>query len=355
MSKVLTVLGARPQFVKAAALSRKLVSAGLQEVMVHTGQHYDPQMSNVFFSELGLPVPAYQLEVGSGSRIHQVSEAMKRLEPVLEKEKPDLVLVYGDTNATFAGAFGAIAHNIPYAHVEAGLRSFNQRMPEETNRILTDRMARWCFAPTETAMANLANEGLANQAHWVGDIMLDTLLYFKAIAQERYPAFLEEQGLKSDQYWLLTLHRAETTAEPELVKRLLRFLDQQDKPVLFPVHPRIASLVDSIQPFRNIRCVQPLGYLHMLLSEGGAERILTDSGGVQKESAMLGIPCITLRHETEWTETVELGTNTLVGLSMERLAGALAATSERINIEKVHHLYGNGQAGARIVDILQKH
>ena len=354
--KVVTVLGARPQFIKAAPVSVALRSAGISEILVHTGQHYDTNMSDIFFRELGLPVPAYSLEVGSGSHVYQVSEGMKRLEPVLQTEKPDLVLVYGDTNATFTGAFVANALQIPIAHVEAGLRSFNRAMPEETNRILTDQLSTWCLAPMPTAMRHLEHDGLAERAYLVGDVMLDALLQFQVRAAEQYPDFWKNHQLQSKQYSLLTMHRAETTASPEKAMALLKVLDAQGEPILFPVHPRTKALVEAAGPFKNIRCVEPLGYLEMLLAEQGASRIMTDSGGVQKEAAMLGVPCITMRTETEWVETLEMGLNVLVGLSTEALRTALQVQGEsrpHADLSTVRQYFGNGQASQNIVQVLQ--
>ncbi|MGE0201803.1 MAG: UDP-N-acetyl glucosamine 2-epimerase [Candidatus Melainabacteria bacterium] len=239
--KVMTVLGARPQFIKSAPVSAALGAAGIAEVLVHTGQHYDAQMSDVFFEELGLKQPDYRLDVGSGSLAYQVGETMQRLEPVMLAEAPDAVLVYGDTNATFAGAFVAAAQQIPLAHVEAGLRSFNPAMPEERNRILTDHLARWCFAPTPAAMANLNAEGITT-GQLVGDVMLDALLQFLPRATERFGAWSADLSVSRGAYLLLTMHRAETTAQPEKAVAILRYLDSLGVPVVFPVHPRVSSL-----------------------------------------------------------------------------------------------------------------
>ncbi len=351
--KIVTVLGARPQFIKAAPVSKAFRLAGIEEVLVHTGQHYDANMSDIFFEELDLPKPGYALAVGSGSRPFQMAEGLRRLEPVLAAEKPDIVLVYGDTNATLVGAFVADTFQIPIAHVEAGLRSFNRAMPEETNRILTDQLATWCLAPTPTAMRHLSHDGLAQRAYLVGDVMLDALLQFEAKARETFPDFWERLGLQQKGYWLLTMHRAETTASPEQAIALLRLMDAQDVPIVFPVHPRTRALVESAGPFRNIRCIDPLGYLEMILAECGAAQILTDSGGVQKEAAMLGVPCITLRTETEWTETVDMGMNTIVGLSPEALAAALHQRPGHWDLNAIRQFFGNGQASKAIVSILQ--
>jgi len=353
--KIVTVLGARPQFIKAAPVSSAFQAAGIQEVLVHTGQHYDANMSDIFFQELGLPKPGHYLGVGSGSRPFQVSEGMKRLEPVLAAEKPDAVLVYGDTNATLVGAFVADTFQLPVAHVEAGLRSFNRVMPEEINRILTDQLATWCLAPTSTAMQHLAHDGLKERSYLVGDVMLDALLQFQAKAQAQLPHFWQDRGLEQKAYTLLTMHRAETTAAPEKAIALLRVLEAQGQPVLFPVHPRTRALAEEAGPFKHIRCVEPLGYLEMLLAESGAAQIVTDSGGVQKEAAMLGVPCITLRTETEWVETLDMGVNTLVGLSTEALEAALEKVrtqTHETNLTAVREFFGNGEASHKIVEVL---
>lgn len=354
--KIVTVLGARPQFIKAAPVSKAFREADITEILVHTGQHYDANMSDIFFQELDLPQPGYALEVGSGSRPYQVAEGLKRLEPILQKEQPDAVLVYGDTNATLVGAFVADTFQLPVAHVEAGLRSFNRAMPEETNRILTDQLSAWCLAPTPTAMQHLADAGLKDRAYLVGDVMLDALLQFEAKARQTLPEFWQEHGLAPTQYSLLTMHRAETTAAPEKAIALLQLIEAQGQPVLFPVHPRTRDLVEAAGPFRNIRCVAPLGYLEMILAESGAARIFTDSGGVQKEAAMLGVPCMTLRTETEWVETIDMGLNTLVGLSTDALQEALAQTAtpnQPVDLTAIRAFYGSGQASIKIAEILK--
>jgi UDP-GlcNAc3NAcA epimerase len=358
--KIVTVLGARPQFIKAAPVSSAFRAAGIEEVLVHTGQHYDANMSDIFFQELGLPKPGHALGVGSGSQPYQVSEGLKRLEPVLAQEKPDAVLVYGDTNATLVGAFVANTFQLPVAHVEAGLRSFNRAMPEETNRILTDQLSTWCLAPTKTAMQHLANAGLQDRAYLVGDVMLDALLQFQTKAHVALPNFWAERGVEEGRYSLLTMHRAETTAAPEKAVALLHVLEAQGQPILFPVHPRTRALVEAAGPFKHIRCMEPLGYLEMILAESGAAQIITDSGGVQKEAAMLGVPCVTLRTETEWVETLDLGVNTLVGLSTEDLQTALDKNRDKehnqassAHLNEVRTFYGIGQASQKIVEILQ--
>lgn len=355
MITVVTIVGARPQFIKSAPVSLALQAAGIREITVHTGQHYDAKMSDVFFRELNLLAPAYNLEVGSGSQAYQTGEGLKRIEDVLEKENPDMVLVYGDTNATLAGGLAAVKLHIPVAHVEAGLRSFNRRMPEEINRVLTDHLSTWLFTPTQTAVENLDHEGITQGVHRVGDVMLDAVDLFAGPAQALFGDALEGHGLSEKKYYLLTMHRAETTEAPDKVHALLNVLECLDAPVLFPMHPRVRPLVEGFvseagAPYRNIRCVDPLSYFEMLVLQKNARAVLTDSGGVQKEAAFLQVPCVTLREETEWVETVETGWNQLVGLSPEKLQAALSRlTSPAASLRA---LYGNGEARNRIAAIL---
>jgi UDP-N-acetylglucosamine 2-epimerase len=348
--KIVTVVGARPQFIKAAPVSLALKAAGIQEILVDTGQHYDDTMRRIFFEQLDLNTPQYQLAIGSGSHGYQTGEGLVRLEPIYEQEKPDAVLVYGDTNATLSGALAAAKMHIPVAHVEAGLRSFNRRMPEEVNRVMVDHLAQWLFAPTQTAVEQLAKEGIQRNVHFVGDVMLDATLMYRELARKTHPDYLSGLSVQPKDYYLLTLHRAETTASPSAIREILSVLDAQEKPVLFPMHPRVRPLVQGLGPFRNIRLLEPFGYFEMLLAEESALAIITDSGGVQKEAAFLEVPCITLREETEWLETVQAGWNTLVGLSSVRLKEAL--THLKPSSTDISACYGNGLARQRIADIL---
>jgi UDP-GlcNAc3NAcA epimerase len=348
MPSIATIVGARPQLIKSAPVSLALKAAGLHEILIHTGQHYDALMSDIFFEELSLKAPDHHLGIGSGSHGYQTGEALKRIEEILLKEQPDAVLVYGDTNATLSGALAAAKLHIPIAHVEAGLRSFNRRMPEEINRVLTDHVSTWLFAPTEDAVRHLATEGITRGVHPVGDVMLDAVRLFSDKADAS--AFLDGHGLTSKGYLLLTMHRAETSEQPEQMATILQVLDRQELPVLFPVHPRVRPMVEAMGPFRHIRCVPPLGYLEMLCAEKEARLIVTDSGGVQKEAAFLEVPCITLREETEWMETVSAGWNILAGLDADKLTEALGRSR---NPMPIHHLYGDGMAREKIAGILQ--
>ncbi|WP_421844375.1 non-hydrolyzing UDP-N-acetylglucosamine 2-epimerase [Marinobacter algicola] len=350
--KVLTVIGARPQFIKAAALSRVFEdAAGINEVLVHTGQHYDANMSDVFFEEMGIPKPAYHLEIGSGTHGKMTGRQLERIEEVLFKEKPDLVLVYGDTNSTLAGALAAAKLNIPVAHVEAGLRSFNRQMPEEVNRILTDHISDMLFAPTEVARSNLQSEGVREESiHVVGDVMYDAALYYRDLGRE--PAWFEGLGLERESYVLCTIHRASNTDDPEKLSSILDGLRRGGRPVIMPLHPRTKSKIKSygITVPVNIHIVEPVGFLEMVWLEANSERIATDSGGVQKEAFFHGKFCVTLREETEWVELVDSGQNVLVGAISQEIADAL---NQDISLgNSFPEIYGDGNAAKRICDII---
>lgn len=349
MKTLVTVVGARPQFIKSAPVSLALAQAGIQEMLVHTGQHYDSNMSDIFFDELGLAAPDFHLGIGSGGHGYQTGEGLKGIEAILLETQPDAVLVYGDTNATLSGALAAAKLHIPVAHVEAGLRSFNRRMPEEINRVLTDHVSTWLFVPTTTAIENLKHEGITTGVFHVGDVMLDAVRLFAEKATPLAVGLLDRYQLTRKGYLLLTMHRAETTDQTDKVREILTTLDGLGQPVLFPVHPRIRPLIAELGPFRHIQCIEPLSYLEMLMVEQHAEGIVTDSGGVQKEAAFFEVPCITLRNETEWVETVTTGWNQLVGLSTPKL---LAAIESRQHPAPIHALYGNGQASQGIVHVL---
>jgi UDP-GlcNAc3NAcA epimerase len=312
--KVISIVGARPQFIKAAPVSRALRQVA-HEVLVHTGQHYDYDMSAIFFDELQIPPPDYNLEVGSGSHGWQTGQMLIRIEETLLQEQPDWVLVYGDTNSTLAGALAAVKLHIPLAHVEAGLRSFNREMPEEHNRVLTDHAAALLLCPTKTAVDHLAHEGVTRGVHLVGDVMLDAVLYNLALAEQRAGP-LARLGLASGGYALATVHRPQNTDDPVRLQAILDTLQAlaADYPVVFPVHPRarrkLAELHTSYTP--DLQLIEPVGYLDMLILERHARLILTDSGGVQKEAYFFAVPCLTLRRETEWVETVDTGWNRLI-------------------------------------------
>lgn len=327
--KLATIVGARPQFIKAAPVSRAIAAHNkhisretsyINEVLVHTGQHYDNNMSTVFFHELMLPEPAYNLGVGSGSHGKQTGEMLKRIEEVLIKEQPDCVIVYGDTNSTLAGALAAVKLHIPVAHVEAGLRSFNRQMPEEINRLITDHISSLLFCPTETAVKNLAQEGITKGVHLVGDIMYDALLYSLQIAEKK-STILQYLQLQPKEYFLVTVHRVENIRDEKRLRTLVEAFRELSftSPVIWPVHPHTRQrLVEFNEMFNNydqeeVRMIDPVSYLDMLVLEKGAKAILTDSGGIQKEAFWLQVPCITLREETEWLETLEEGWNVIAG------------------------------------------
>ncbi len=324
--KVVSVVGARPQFIKCAPVSCELRKVA-QEVLVHTGQHYDDSMSGVFFRELGLPEPDYHLAVGSGSHGHQTGEMLKKIEEVLLKERPDVVLVYGDTNSTLAGALAAAKLHLPVAHVEAGLRSHNRKMPEEINRVMTDHLSTLLLCPTETAIENLTREGVTKGVHLVGDVMYDALLDGVEIAR-RTSRILDRLAVEPQRFILATVHRAENTDQPERLKGIITALvglARTGHKVVFPVHPRTQRFLNahSFELCEGIIQIDPVSYLDMVLLESAARLILTDSGGIQKEAYWLQVPCLTLRDETEWSETVESGWNRLVGADPHRISRAV--------------------------------
>jgi UDP-GlcNAc3NAcA epimerase len=350
--KILTVIGTRPQFVKAAMVSRAFRrQEGLREILVHTGQHYDREMDQVFFEELQIPKPAYNLGVGSGSHATQTGEMMRRLEEILERETPQRVLVYGDTNSTLAAVLTAAKLKIPIDHVEAGLRSFNRSMPEEINRVVADHLSSLLFCPTETAVANLAREGVLQGVHQVGDVMYDATLIFSEGSQSA-DAFLEQMKLRPRTYLLLTLHRAENTERKDDLDRFFAGLDKLGYTIVFPVHPRTAAFIkahDVTLP-SNIKRLPPVSYFQMLQLEKNALAILTDSGGVQKEAFFLQVPCLTLRKETEWMESVGAGWNWLVGLDPDAIEEGLR---KHLNgaVRSLRSCFGGGKAAERIVEI----
>jgi UDP-GlcNAc3NAcA epimerase len=348
---IVSVVGARPQFIKAATVSRHLRRAH-QEVLVHTGQHYDEQLSDVFFAQLDLPPPDHHLGVGSAPHGRQTAQILERLEDVLLQEKPDRVLVYGDTNSTLAGALAAVKLHIPLAHVEAGLRSYDRRMPEEINRVLTDHCADLLFCPTVTAVENLAREGITNGVHLVGDVMYDSLLQ-QTPDDSDARQILRGWGLEPGEYFLATVHRAANTDDAARLGTILQALGELSLPVVFPIHPRTrkAIAVAGLSLTPNIHLREPLGYRDMLVLERHARSILTDSGGVQKEAFFLGVPCVTLREETEWPETVECGWNVLAGAEPERIVAAARRPAPQ---EERPLLFGDGHAAEKIVRSLER-
>lgn len=341
---VATIVGARPEFTKSGVVSEALASAGIDEILIHTGQHYDREMSDVFFETLGLRPPDRRLDGGSGSHGQQTARMLAGIEEILIADQPDAVLVYGDTNSTLAGALAAAKLHIPVGHIEAGLRSFNRRMPEELNRICTDHLSSLLFCPTDVAVGNLHNEGIACGVHLVGDVMQDAVdRWMQANPEPDLPV----TGVEPRSYYLATVHRAENVDDPERLDAIMTALDSLDAPVLLPIHPRtrkaLASRLESLRG--SLRVIDPVGYLEMLELVRSAQAILTDSGGVQKEAYMMGVPCITLRNETEWTETVDAGWNTLVGADLDRIVSAahnLRPPAERPGF------YGDGHASERI-------
>lgn len=350
--RVLSVIGNRPQFVKAAPLGRAL-RRHVEDVLVHTGQHYDPELADLFFDELDIPAPAHALEIGPGTPNSQLALILQRLEPLLDAERPDLVLVYGDTTTTLGGAIAAAKRDIPIAHVEAGLRSFVRSMPEEQNRVVTDHLSELLFVPTDTAIANLAREGITQGVHQVGDVMYDAALLFAPIAAGRDGG--AAYGLETGAYVLATVHRAAATDTPEALARLVDVLSVIGEPTVFPVHPRTrhkleqAGLWDRLASIPHLHVAPPVGYLDFTALLLGARAVVTDSGGVQKEAYFHGIPCVTLRDETEWVETVDGGFNRLAGMDPVRVAAALAngtAPADR------PHYYGDGRASDRIVEAI---
>ncbi|WP_429612040.1 non-hydrolyzing UDP-N-acetylglucosamine 2-epimerase [Variovorax sp. W2I14] len=347
--KILTVIGARPQFIKAAVLSRafKEHRQDVEEIIVHTGQHYDANMSNVFFDELDIPNPAHNLGVGGGSHGENTGRMLEKLEALFLIEEPDWVLVYGDTDSTLAAALAASKLHVPVAHVEAGLRSFNRRMPEEINRVLTDHMATLLFAPTETARVNLLREGIAaEKIHVLGDVMYDAALFYKARASE--PAWFAGSGITQDQFVLCTVHRAENTNDPARMEGILNGLSASNLPVVLPLHPRTRGKLSQagLAIPGNVTVVDPVGYLEMVWLEAHCKLIATDSGGVQKEAYFHRKPCVTLRDETEWIELVECRVNTLVGTNANAIEASILNASLPADFDE--WLYGDGNSGMKI-------
>jgi UDP-GlcNAc3NAcA epimerase len=362
--KIITIVGARPQFIKAATVSRvisKLHADGgkpfIQEKIIHTGQHYDENMSRVFFEEMCIPTPHYNLEIGSGSHGTMTGQMLGRVEEVLLGETPDWVLVYGDTNSTLAGALAAAKLNIPVAHVEAGLRSYNKRMPEEVNRLLTDHLSQLLFVPTTNAIENLKKEGITRGVINTGDVMLDAFLLYKkkAAAASR---ILKNLGLSENRFCLATIHRQENTDDKDRLAAIFKALAQVgtgNAPVILPLHPRTrkelhqSGLGSALN--KNMLIIEPVGYLDMIQLECAARLILTDSGGVQKEAYFAGVPCVTLRDETEWVETVEAGANFIAGAETASIVAA-HEKAKNARVSRLKRLYGDGHAAEIIVQQL---
>jgi len=340
---VLSVVGARPQFVKAAVASRALAKCGIKESLVHTGQHHDAQMSEIFFSELDILPPAHNLGIHGGGHGDMTGKMLSGIERIIVDEKPDWVLVYGDTNSTLAGALAAAKLHVPIAHVEAGLRSFNRRMPEEINRVLTDHVSALLLCPTHVAVTNLGNEGIVKGVHMVGDVMMDATIAGMKIAQDQ-SRILETLGLKDGEYSLATVHRAENTDDPKRLAEVVRYLEERARniPVILPLHPRTkGALEKNAIELSAVRIVEPVGYLDMQRLLSGSIEVFTDSGGVQKEAYFHHKPCTTLRDETEWLETIEAGWNRL---------WHGPGYAPRREIEE----YGGGVAADRIAQLLME-
>ncbi len=378
--KICTIIGARPQFIKAAVVSRAIREHNKQitnhqspvtEVIVHTGQHFDDNMSKVFFDEMDIPKPDYNLAINSTTHGAMTGRMLEKIEEILLKEKPDWVLVYGDTNSTLAGALAASKLHIPVAHVEAGLRSFNMRMPEEQNRILTDHISTKLFCPTDTAVKNLEKEGLTKGVHQTGDVMYDAFLYYSKKVLEACHFRVNGRETREqnacntersegcpihnlpNKFILLTIHRAENTDDPVRMTNIVESINGAPMEVVFPVHPRTKKILEKYDlHFKDhVKLIDPIGYLDMIYLENKCEMIVTDSGGVQKEAYFAKKPCITLRDETEWVETVEAGWNRCVGAN-DKTSIALALTNANRIPKGYPQLYGDGYSGSEIINIL---
>ena len=349
--KIITVLGARPQFIKAAPVSRELRKIHT-ELIIHTGQHYDANMSDIFFEELEIPKPDFHLGVGSGNHGKQTGEMLAKIEEILVGEKPDYLLVYGDTNSTLAGALAASKLHIPVIHIEAGLRSFNKKMPEEINRIMTDHVSDLLFCPTKTAVKNLENENILESVFNVGDVMYDAVEYNLKLAKDK-SEILEKEKLISKEYYLITVHRAENTDDFAKMKNVIDAFTQIKGDKVWPIHPRTRKVIEDqgfdLKEVPGLHVIDPVGYLDMLTLEQNARKIITDSGGVQKEAYFMQIPCITMREQTEWVETLEGNANILVGTDPEKIVSAVEKTVTPI----YQDLFGDGKASVHISEMIR--
>jgi len=351
--KIVSIVGARPQFIKAAAMGKEL-EKNYENILVHTGQHYDYEMSKLFFDQLKIPEPNYNLGIGSGYHGEQTGKMLLELEKVLLDEKPDFVLVYGDTNSTIAGALAAAKLHISIGHVEAGLRSFDKKMPEEINRILTDHCSGLLFSPTQTGVDNLKGEGITKGVHLTGDVMYDALLASLKTAEKS--KILIELKVEKEKYFLITVHRPSNTDNMNNLSNILEALSEIDEKVIFPIHPRTMKLIKKHNLEKkigeNVKMIKPVGYFDFIWLQKNAKKILTDSGGIQKEAYMLKVPCITLRENTEWIETVNDGWNILVGSNKEKILKELQEFKPK---GKQTNAFGNGHANENIVKILNQH
>lgn len=353
--KIATVVGARPQFIKAALVSKALKEAGIKEVLINTGQHYDHNMSDKFFEDLKMADPAYDLEIGSMLPVEQVAAIMTKLVPIFSRERPDMVLVYGDTNSTLSGAVAAARMRIPIAHVEAGLRSYDRSMPEEINRVLTDAVSSVLFCPTDVSVDNLKKEGITKGVHQVGDIMYELAVTMSAIADKR-SRIVDDLGLTDRRYILATVHREANTDSGSRLASIIKGLSGIKDIVILPLHPRTRKMLKKfgldkkLSAARNIRVIDPVGYLDMISLEKNAARIITDSGGVQKEAYFFKVPCVTMRDTTEWVETLNNGWNKLVDADAHGIKKE--ASSSRKHGKYINH-YGDGKTANRIAKILK--
>jgi UDP-N-acetylglucosamine 2-epimerase (non-hydrolysing) len=350
--RIASIVGVRPQFVKASVVSRELRKNN-EEILIHTGQHYDYQMNKVFFEELNIPEPDYHLDIGSGSHGYQTGEMLKKIEEVLIKEKPDLVLTYGDTNSTLAGALAASKLHIKTAHIESGLRSFDKSMPEEINRIVTDHCSDILFCPTTTAIENLKKEGIEKNVYLTGDVMVDSLLYNREIAENK-STILNDLGLKSKGYIVVTIHRASNTNNEQNLKNIVNAFSELKETIVFPLHPRTDKFLKKYGLYDKLKSsvilIEPLGSFEFIKLMNNAKMILTDSGGVQKEAYVLKVPCITLRENTEWVETVNDEWNVLVGTDKEKIVRTIKKFQPIL--EKHRNRFGNGDASKNILSII---
>jgi UDP-GlcNAc3NAcA epimerase len=349
--KIITILGARPQFVKASVVSQAFDRFGIEEIIIHTGQHFDAAMSDVFFTDLDLPQPKYHLGIHSLNHGAMTGRMMEQIEVLMQQHQPDWVCVYGDTNSTLAGALVAAKLQIPIVHIEAGLRSYNRQMPEEINRIVTDRLSQLLFAPTQLGVECLAKEGISEGVHLVGDVMMDAVLTYQARARET-SNILANYSLSADKFYLATIHRPSNTDDPDRLSAILESFTTLDLPVVFPVHPRTAKQIETLKLDRYLDThailpIPPVGYLDMLVIQSNARAIVTDSGGIQKEAYILGRPCFTLRDETEWQETVTAGWNHLV--RPDNLKAAMVSFTRP---SQAPPFYGTGTAATTIAQIL---
>lgn len=351
-NKIITIVGARPQFVKTAVLSPYLRKR-FNEIIIHTGQHYDREMSDLFFDELKIPKPNYNLGIRSIKQGEQMAKMMAGIENILIKEKPCLVVVYGDTNSTLAGALAAAKLKVPIAHIEAGLRSYNRSMPEEINRVIVDHISDFLFCPTKTAVANLKNEGITKGVYLVGDVMCDSIRCYLPMAKAKSKILLK-LGLKRKAYYLLTIHRLSNTTDLEKLKKTLSCMDNLDLSVIFPVHPRTRKFLgNAFKPKKALTLILPVSYLDMLILEQNAKIIFTDSGGIQKEAYILKVPCFTLRDETEWVETLKHGCNRIMNFDIIKDAYRVCRNLT-VSRDKFHpRLYGDGNAAKKIYKIIQ--